>query len=633
MRLRSALAAAFVFAFTATPARAQQRTVTVEFTPTARVQLAMWIENADHSIWQTVRLTYAVAVRGIGNRPGAMQMDSGYRWPYGRREGVLPIWAHRRATASGNTFRRVIFVDRPEGYASRAGDEFFNTPEPHDGFCLSFTGHESIDAISCASVFNSNKGRYMTATDMMGGYSEPFEDAPGMGHMRPLTLESLYPPRGDAMPIACTSNCDATHHDHDDVLTFPMERARVMPELDAVTMATLPRDMPYTYTFDVPAAWPDGDYTLFIEANTEFDFADPAWHLSSPLSPADWDCYANDQDGCTYGHPWRGQPSVLYAVPISIGATAADGNYTISAPSGHGDLYGLSGDVTTMSGSGMLDDPANHPGSGADRLRADASGARVTVHVPMVDPCRSAMPPPRCGMGCQSAADCMSTMPLLCNDMHQCVGQCAVTLTPAAPIGLTAAHVDDIHHSHEWAHVSFVVPEVQRGIDSYEVRVSSTPITDEASFMAARPAQAATAENQAVTVPTTGAAGDTVGFDIGQLSPSSHVYVGVRLYDGCHAAGLIAAADFTTTAIHFTTVQPCFVATAAYGSALDARIGVLRRFRDRYLMSNAIGRALVAGYYELGPTAASWIAESDDRRAGARSLLDPIVRAIAWLDD
>ena len=49
----------------------------------------------------TVGLTQAVSVRGIGNRPGAIQMNSGYRWPYGRREGVLPIWAHRRAAAPG----------------------------------------------------------------------------------------------------------------------------------------------------------------------------------------------------------------------------------------------------------------------------------------------------------------------------------------------------------------------------------------------------------------------------------------------------------------------------------------------------------------------------------------------------
>jgi hypothetical protein len=50
-------------------------------------------------------------------------MNSGYHWPYGRREGVLPIWAHRRAAAPGaGQFPRVIFQNRAEGYASRTCD-------------------------------------------------------------------------------------------------------------------------------------------------------------------------------------------------------------------------------------------------------------------------------------------------------------------------------------------------------------------------------------------------------------------------------------------------------------------------------------------------------------------------------
>lgn len=72
------------------------RTIEFKFTPTARTQVALWIEKPDGTFLKTVRLTQAVSYRGIGNRPGAAQMNSGFRWPYGRREGVLPIWAHRR---------------------------------------------------------------------------------------------------------------------------------------------------------------------------------------------------------------------------------------------------------------------------------------------------------------------------------------------------------------------------------------------------------------------------------------------------------------------------------------------------------------------------------------------------------
>ena len=109
------------------PTSAQEaRVVEVEFTPVARAQLAIWVETADGEYLRTVGLTQSVSTRGIGNRPGASQMNSGFRWPYGRREGVLPVWANRRASAPGATpFRRVIFQNRSsEGWASRSANDF-----------------------------------------------------------------------------------------------------------------------------------------------------------------------------------------------------------------------------------------------------------------------------------------------------------------------------------------------------------------------------------------------------------------------------------------------------------------------------------------------------------------------------
>lgn len=598
----------------ASAAHAQQRTITIEMTPTIRTQLAIWIESEDGTIFQTLRLTDAVAYRGLGNRPGALQMNSGYHWPYGRREGVLPIWAHRRFEVTGLSWPRVIFARRTsEGDASRAGaTEAANTPDPY--YCLSFTGHETLDAVSCASVFMSNKGRFMTVADVTAGYGEPFEDAPGMGRMRPLSIDSLYPPRGD---VDCGDGC----RDEPDVRSFVSERLRVMPELDAVTMATPPRDALFSFTFDVPADWPDGDYSVFVEANTEGDHAAPRWELPTPTAPSgQWDWYAiND------GYAYRGQPSVVYRVDVAIGSAASgtDGLFTTATPIAHADIHGLADTAMPMDSSGIVDDPVNFPGSGADRLRMDADGTRVRVRVPVLDPCNSAMPPPECGRECSSDAQCSAM--LVCGPEFSCVGRCTIEMHPPAPGEVTAAPVSDIHHSHEWVHVTFTAPSVQRGLASYELRVGTQPIVDAASFAAARPAKAATIEDQGVTVAITAAPGETVEVDIGQLAPMSRYYVGVRAFDECNAAGDIASAEVTTTAIHFTTVSPCFVATAAYGTPLDARIGVLRRARDRYLMSNAIGRALVDAYYALGPSAAEWIAEREERRAWARSLLEPIV--------
>src|SRR5262245_25660209 len=152
----------------------QARILDFRFTPAARTQIALWIEQPDGTFLATVKLTQAVSVRGIGNRPGATQMNSGFRWPYGRRESVLPVWAHRRAAAPGAAqFSRVIFQHRrSEGDASNAATGVSDST-PDSYFCLSFmkmySRREALDAITCATAFNSDKGRYLDRAD----YAEP----------------------------------------------------------------------------------------------------------------------------------------------------------------------------------------------------------------------------------------------------------------------------------------------------------------------------------------------------------------------------------------------------------------------------------------------------------------------------
>ncbi|HXE72308.1 MAG TPA: S8 family serine peptidase [Candidatus Nitrosotenuis sp.] len=74
----------------------------------------------------------------------------------------------------------------------------------------------------------------------------------------------------------------------------------------------------------------------------------------------------------------------------------------------------------------------------------------------------------------------------------------------------------------------------------------------------------------------------------------------------------------------------CFVATAAYGSYLDPHVAVLRGFRDRWLLSNGPGRALVDLYYHLSPPVARLIARHEALRLGARLALTPVVYALAY---
>ncbi len=74
----------------------------------------------------------------------------------------------------------------------------------------------------------------------------------------------------------------------------------------------------------------------------------------------------------------------------------------------------------------------------------------------------------------------------------------------------------------------------------------------------------------------------------------------------------------------------CFIATAAYGSPLDPHLDSLRDFRDRFMMTNRPGRALVRFYYRYSPPLADFISDRDWLRAVVRALLTPIVYTIEY---
>ena len=74
----------------------------------------------------------------------------------------------------------------------------------------------------------------------------------------------------------------------------------------------------------------------------------------------------------------------------------------------------------------------------------------------------------------------------------------------------------------------------------------------------------------------------------------------------------------------------CFIATAAYGSRLDPHLESLRVFRDRFMMTNRPGRALVRVYYRHSPPLADFIADRDWLRAVVRGLLTPVVATIEY---
>ena len=74
----------------------------------------------------------------------------------------------------------------------------------------------------------------------------------------------------------------------------------------------------------------------------------------------------------------------------------------------------------------------------------------------------------------------------------------------------------------------------------------------------------------------------------------------------------------------------CFIATAAYGSQMEARVKILCEFRDRFLLTNPIGKAFVDFYYAFSPSIAEVIVDNDTLKTLVRWSLFPFV-VVSWV--
>ncbi len=74
----------------------------------------------------------------------------------------------------------------------------------------------------------------------------------------------------------------------------------------------------------------------------------------------------------------------------------------------------------------------------------------------------------------------------------------------------------------------------------------------------------------------------------------------------------------------------CFIATAAYGSLLEPHVRLLRKFRNRFLLTNGPGKIFVKYYYKYSPPAAHFISRHAVLRALVCIFLLPLVM-LCWM--
>jgi hypothetical protein len=503
------------------------REVDISMKPVAHLQMAVWIEDAQGHYIDTAYVTRSTGALGLGNRPGNAMLKSAYRWPYGRRVMVLPVWAHAR----GKTYPYITM-------GGAAGID------PHDdtiGYHETYSTTENfycppsslaLDAVSCASPFTGSKGIFVAGQT------------------------SVYPPRADLKTFGANDSQDA-------------RMFAALNDVAAVSGATPPGNALITpdIRWAVPASLASGQYVIKVEASLEGDFNAQNNHPS--LADA-------NEELRSYGRDVMGQPSVVYAVPITLDGTPQTAITNVIA--GYGAWDGSDGNLHAPDGT-----ISDGDGTGGGRL----------LHV----------------------SDDDGTW-----RVHVFANGCTGCRVPQPVEALTATAADTT------ITLNFDAPVSTDALDkpiSYEIRYQpKVPLTDD-NFSQGIPAD---------MPPPPGTPHTPQTMSISALKATTLYYVGVRAINACGQPSPAQFATTTTQQQKFVVLHGCFVATAAYGSSMQPAVAMLRRFRDDALLTTPLGRLFVATYYALSPPLANVIASDERLRAGARGMLSPVVTlAHDWL--
>ncbi|MBA3464245.1 MAG: hypothetical protein H0T46_30095 [Deltaproteobacteria bacterium] len=482
------------------------------------LSIVAWLETPGGEFIETIYITQEVGTYGLGNRPGRYDFNSGPVWPYGRRITTFPVWAHRH----GLEWARIDFQDDYDDGLSHATQ--ISSIERHY-FRPMMRSEPMWDAESHSSSFG------------------PFTDKGKFGPSK-----SLYPPRQDIMKGA---------EDAPSVLMYDE-----LNPFDGISQASPASGQPARFSWAAPMDLPTGSYVLWMEVSREFDHNGTYTPAARPGPNVPYG---------EYGLPYRGQPSVLYKVPLEIDNTMTMA--TTDAYAGYGDPDGQDGVVRAPDSTITT----NVPGSGAQRL-ALVPGGNYRVRV-------AAGPDP------DSLAPAGT-------------GDIASTTTASTAVVTFVAPGDD---------------ERMGMVKGYEIRYLTGEDITPANFASA-------IEVRPTFQIAPGGSLQTMTFD--KLLPETTYSIGIQAYDNCGNTSPLAVVNVTTNARPVGEVDACFVATAAYGTVLANDVEMLRRFRDLAMKHSVLGELAVETYYTFGPSFSGVVGESDLLRHTAREALKPIVERV-----
>jgi hypothetical protein len=546
-------------------------------------QIAVWIETADHTLVDTLMVTSLTATRGIGNRPGVWNFRSGPKFPYGKRWMSLPLWAYARGKLFDSAFMqddRETWMGFHEAHSSK--ETYFcrpvNPPEINLG----------VDVVTCPSQnFNSAKGKL-----------EP--------------TKSYYPPRND-LTMFTNSDCDnvggtlATCH-------VSAETFAGLNDLDAVAAATPPYGQPYARTYHIPPTLPAGDYVIAVEVNKEYDTNADHNHMAF-----------QDPNLPSYGVDGNfGQPSVLYRVPVHIGS-ATPAAAVVSQISGYsswtadapldGELLPRDSTISTTV-----------PGSGERRLLAfDGPGGFGRVHVSLgrCPVCDGPCPEPDASAPDDGPEPDAAGPDASVPDAAPEVGPAPEACMPLPPRPTEVSSLTLVAMDATSASFTFLNAAADgKMVDGYDIRYRIGGFASDGDFTSADPAPFV----------QPGAPGAPAMVKVQNLKPGTIYVLGVRALDACAQHSDLAVMSFETTAQKFTQLSGCFVATAAYGSALEPQVAALRHARDRLRAASPLFATATDLYYRSGPAAAAVVEDSALARGLARRVIGPVASLAEALD-